>query len=65
MYTDLHPLSLKFKNIRSYKVQGRSENDAGLNTVVMKVGLAKESIKSIQTLVSLLLSGNEPFIKGI
>ena len=31
----------------------------------MEVDLAKESIKSIQAFVSLLLSGNKPFIKGI
>ena len=63
--TDRHSLSLKVQNSRGYEVQARRQNDVSLNTVVMEVGLAKESIKSVQACVGLLLSGNKPFIEGI
>ena len=58
-------MSLKVQNDRGYVIQARRQNDAGLNTVVMKVGLAKKSIKSIQAFIGLLLSGDKSFIKWI
>ena len=63
--TDRNPLSLKVDNSRSYIVKAWRQNDVRLNTVVMEVGLAKESIKSVQSCIGLLLSGNKPFIKRI
>ena len=63
--TDRHPLSLEIQNSRGYKVQARRQNDVSLNTVIMEVGLAKKSIKSIQSFIGLFLSSNKPFIKTI
>ena len=56
---------IKVQNSRGHEVQGRRYNDVSLNTVEMEVGLAKESIKSIQAFVGLLPSGDKPFVKGI
>ena len=58
-------MSLKFQNVRGYEVQAARQNDVSLNTMVMEVDLAKESIKSIQAFIGLLPSGNKPLIKGI